>query len=138
MVRTRPARGHNLTEAIVAIGLFVALLPALFPPVTGEVEALREGLETESARLIVEGELERARRDARAGRLEAGARELGASLWTSAERLRGLRLVRRVRPAEAGLWEVGVVASWEGAVPGPEGTERRVALTTLVAREEAP
>ena len=120
-------RGLSLFEAVCALTLALTILSAFLPARSPELDEVRARLEQEAARLIVEGELARARLLGLEGRLAAGEARLRTAAWPSADRLEGLVLSRRVGApdaARAGLLPVTVVAEWRG---------RRFELTGLVA-----
>lgn len=129
-------RGYTLMETLAAMWLVLVLLGGLFPPPGPELALVRGRFEREVVRLILEGELEVARDEARRGALSAGERP--ASGYGSAARLDGLRLERRVEPAgPEQLRTVVVIATWRTRLPERPGgdLERRLALSTWV---EAP
>ncbi|MGE0710286.1 MAG: hypothetical protein AB7N76_13770 [Planctomycetota bacterium] len=131
-------RRLSLFEVIVATALLMVFLPVLLPSPRTEAGALRERLERAQARLIVEGELDRAGLDARAGRLRAMRDEqaLRPDGYASGGELRELRLSRSARavggPDGAGLLEVRVRATWRSAAVTAPDQELACELTTWV------
>ena len=132
---TARTRGWTLLETVVALSLLLVLTPVMFPPIEHELIYLRERLETESARLIVEGELGRARQELAGGRLGAEERALDvAAFYGSQSQLRELTVRRTVsRMADEALWEVTIHASWRSAVAVRGECERALELTTWSA-----
>lgn len=127
------SRRLTLSEVVVALALAVILLPALFPPPGAELRAVREAFERETARLIVEGELSRARQAATSNGLRPGVFRLAPERWPSAAGLGGLALRLVVRERSGALLEVAVEASWSAAGVPPREAARTLRLVTLVA-----
>ena len=134
MVRTCSPRALSLLETVIALAFVLAMLPALVPPPQVEAGALRERLERTQARLIVEGELDRAALLAERGGLSAGSNALSTKGYPAGEELVGLRLSRRVRRAEGGLLEVEVQARWRCQAPTAPDQEQAFTLTTWAGR----
>lgn len=134
-------RALSLLEAVLALSLALVLSSALLAPRRAELDEVRARLEEEAARLILEGELARARLQALEGRLAPGREALRVQAWPSAARLRGLRLWRETAgpdPARGGLSAVALRAEWRGG-DGSGAGARSLTLGGLVParREEA-
>ena len=127
-------RAVSLLETVVALAFVLAMLPALVPPPQLEAGALRERFERTQARLIVEGELDRAALLAEGGRLAEGSKTLSGRPYPASEELVGLRLTRRVRKAGAGLLEVEIQARWRCQAPTAPDQEQALTLTTWAGR----
>lgn len=134
MVGIRSSRAFYLLETVISLAFVLAMLPALLPPPQVEAGALRERLERTQARLIVEGELDRAALLAEAGRLAEGSVSLSAKPYRAGEELVGLQLTRRVQRAEGGLLEVEVRARWRCQAPTAGDQEQAFSLTTWAGR----
>lgn len=134
-------RALSLLETVVALSLALVLISALLAPRRAELDEVRARLEEETARLILEGELARARLQALEGRLAPGREPLRVQAWPSAARLRGLSLWRETGapdPARGALRTVALHAEWRGG-DGGGPRARSLTLGGLVpaAREEA-
>lgn len=134
MVRTPSRRSVSLLETVIALAFVLAMLPALVPAPQVEAGALRERYERTQARLVVEGELDRAALLAETGRLARGESALSPKPYPAAFELEGLQLTRRVRPAEGGLLEVEVQARWRCQAPTAPDQEQTFSLTTWAGR----
>lgn len=127
-------RRTSLVEAVVGLSLALVLVTALVPGRGPELDGVRARLEDEVARLILEGELARARQEALEDRLEEGRRALSPALWPSSARLRGLVLTRQVTPPDpqrSGLRRVRLRAAWRAA-SGADSAPRELELEGLL------
>jgi len=127
-------RAISVVETVISLAFVLAMLPALLPPPQLEAGALRERFERTQARLIVEGELDRAALLAESGRLAKGDKTLSSKPYPASEELVGLRLTRSVRPAAGGLLEVEVQARWRCQAPTAPEREQALTLTTWAGR----
>lgn len=117
MSRFRCTRAHTLVEIIAATGLALVLIPAVFPPIDDQVLAVREQFEDEAVRLILEGELERARDQGAKGQLEGGPTLVPLGSYGSAARVNALRIRRVVTPDPEGkVFAVALSAEWQTGV----------------------
>jgi type II secretory pathway pseudopilin PulG len=123
-MHSRGARAHTLVEIIAATALALVLIPAVFPPIDAQVLAVREQFEEEAVRLILEGELERARDEGAKGQLELGTTLVPLDSYGSAGRVDGLRIRRVVVNAgEGALSSVALVAEWRTKAREAAGLE---------------
>lgn len=131
-------RKSSLVEAIVGLSLALVLVTTLVPGHAPERDEVRARLEDEVARLILEGELARARAQALEGRLVEGRGALSPATWPSAVRLRAVSLSREVSPPDpqrSGLRRVKVRAVWS-ATSSRHAERRELELEGLLPRSE--
>lgn len=124
MVRSSRA-GFSVSELLAATTLMLVVAAALFPPPRAPAAAMIDVLESESARLLLEGELTLLRQEAARGQLSPGAWRRDATRWASAGQLRGLELEVRATPAADGALELVVEARWRPSSATSDPAARR-------------
>ncbi len=122
-------RGVTILEVIVSLGMLVAITGALFALRGRDFQLLGESFRETAARRTAAARLEA---------LTAGIVEIRPGVHAfdpdpeTARPLPAVRGEEEIREAGPGLVSVEVRVSWDG----PGGEERRLALSTLVLREE--
>ena len=124
-------RGHTILEVVAATALALVVIPSLFPRTDAQLIELRSRFERETVRLILEGELERARLEGEQSLLVPGSAAVPLESYGSAQGVADLQVTRQVRRTPPGLLTVRVEARWRPALPAP-GQGGSLALSTWV------